>query len=217
MHPRLRRFKRASPYDFLIQLPTGYPGETFWPLLLCLHGVNERGSDVTALEGIPVLAKTGSSDFPFVSVLPQCPAGQFWSTRKLGSLLEQLLENFQTDPDRTYLTGFSMGGHATWNLALAAPFRFAAIAPICGAAEANKAGGLHRVPIWVFHGAKDQTVPLEESQRMVDIIKQFKGKVEFTIYPNSGHDSWTETYNNPALYKWFSGEAGRVETPSVVS
>ncbi len=58
-------------------------------------------------------------------------------------------------------------------------------------------------PVWVFHGAKDSTVPLEESQRMVDALKRYGGKPKFTIYPDANHDSWTETYNNPKLYEWF--------------
>ena len=38
---------------------------------------------------------------------------------------------------------------------------------------------------------------------MVDALKNAGGNVKFTIYPEAGHDSWTETYNNPELYEWF--------------
>ena len=54
-----------------------------------------------------------------------------------------------------------------------------------------------------FHGAKDDTVPLEESQAMVDAVKEAGGNVRFTIYPEAKHDSWSETYANPELYEWF--------------
>jgi len=90
-------------------------------------------------------------------------------------------------------------------LAGATPERFAAIAPVCGGGRRSDARriGQEKLPTWVFHGAKDQTVPLEESQRMVDMVKRFGGEVDFTIYPKAGHDSWTEAYNTAELYKWF--------------
>jgi predicted peptidase len=62
---------------------------------------------------------------------------------------------------------------------------------------------LKNVPVWNFHGAKDDVVPLERSEVMVNALKRAGGKVIFTVYPDANHDSWTETYNNPELYKWF--------------
>ena len=64
------------------------------------------------------------------------------------------------------------------------------------------AGRLKNLPFWVFHGAKDPTVPIAQSQEMVDALKAAGADVRFTIYPEAGHDSWTETYNNPELYSW---------------
>ena len=61
---------------------------------------------------------------------------------------------------------------------------------------------LKKVPIWAFHGAKDNVVPLERSQELVDVLKKNNGNIRFTIYPDAGHDSWTETYDNPELYEW---------------
>jgi dipeptidyl aminopeptidase/acylaminoacyl peptidase len=58
-------------------------------------------------------------------------------------------------------------------------------------------------PLLLFlHGAKDPTVPLEHSEKMVEALKKAGGSVNFTVCPEAGHDSWTETYNNPELYKW---------------
>ncbi|MEO8398608.1 MAG: discoidin domain-containing protein, partial [Ignavibacteriaceae bacterium] len=55
---------------------------------------------------------------------------------------------------------------------------------------------------WVFHGAKDDAVPIAQAESMVNALKRCEGNVQFTVYPDAGHDSWTETYNNPQLYKW---------------
>jgi predicted peptidase len=102
-----------------------------------------------------------------------------------------------------YLTGLSMGGFGTWSLAAAHPEKFAAIAPICGGGEPRTARRLKSIPTWVFHGAKDPTVPLARSEAMVQALKKAGGDVKFTVYRDAGHDSWTETYNNPKLYEWF--------------
>ena len=61
---------------------------------------------------------------------------------------------------------------------------------------------LKDTPIWVFHGAKDDVVPLKNSQDLVDVLSQHGGNVKFTIYPDAGHDSWTKTYENPDVFTW---------------
>ena len=100
--------------------------------------------------------------------------------------------------------GLGIGGYGTWALACRYPERFAAIAPICGGGIPYLAGkNLKNTPVWAFHGAKDTLVVPAESQRMVEAIQQAGGDATLTIYPNAGHDAWTETYNNPKLYDWF--------------
>jgi predicted peptidase len=88
-------------------------------------------------------------------------------------------------------------------LATAYPDRFAAIAPVCGGGNPQQAARLKDVPAWVFHGGKDPTVPIQESEDMVAALKSAGGDVKFTVYPEAGHDSWTQAYNDPELYKWF--------------
>jgi predicted peptidase len=96
-----------------------------------------------------------------------------------------------------------MGGFGTWRLAAAQPHRFAAIAPICGGGDAADACNLKDLPVWAFHGARDRIVPISESEKMVEALKACGGNVKFTVYPEADHDSWTQTYNNPALFDWF--------------
>ena len=57
--------------------------------------------------------------------------------------------------------------------------------------------------MWVFHGAKDNIVKPELSENMVKALKDLGADVKYTVYPDAGHDSWTATYNNEELYKWF--------------
>ncbi|MBM4042568.1 MAG: phospholipase [Planctomycetes bacterium] len=189
---------------YLLYLPPGYErGRKRWPLLLFLHGAGERGKDPELVKkhGPPRLIAEGH-EFPFIVVSPQCPKGQSWSTDVLHALLDELGGSYRVDTRRVYLTGLSMGGYGTWSLACERPERFAAIAPICGGGNRLLAHGLKDVPVWAFHGAKDEVVPLAESERMVDAVKGCGGKAKLTVYPEAGHDSWTPTYASPALYKW---------------
>ncbi len=208
------RISRTVEMPYLYHLPPDYAprGNRRWPLLLFLHGAGERGTNVqrVAIHGPLKLVRQGRA-FPFIIVAPLCPEGRRWETETLSHFLDATLKKFAADPRRVYLTGLSMGGYGTWALGLAQPERFAAIAPICGGgmiidvllAGRGRATALRTLPVWAFHGAKDNVVPLEESERMVNALRKLGAKeVKFTVYPDAGHDAWTETYNNPEFYDW---------------
>ena len=210
------QFKKTSSVkmDYLLFLPNRYEAESEQrrPLILFLHGAGERGDDIwkVATHG-PHSYVRQHPDFPFIVVSPQCPEGQIWSDEILLGLLDEMLATHSVDASRVYLTGLSMGGYGTWSLGLRNPERFAAIAPICGGGElisvllasGAKAEALKSLGVWAFHGGKDPVVPLEESKRMVEALKKAGlPDVKLTVYPEAGHDSWTETYNNPEFYDW---------------
>ncbi|MDZ4781376.1 MAG: prolyl oligopeptidase family serine peptidase [Planctomycetia bacterium] len=184
-------------------LPKDYAdSDKKFPLMLFLHGAGESGNDLEIVKkhGPPKLVD-GKPDFPFIVVSPQC-AVRPWRVDQLNALLDDIIAKYRVDTDRVYLTGLSMGGYGTWALAAEHPERFAAIVPICGGGNPATASKLKDIPIWVFHGAKDDAVPLSRSEEMVAALKAAGSEPKFTIYPDAGHDSWTETYNNEDLYKW---------------
>ena len=188
---------------YLLYLPPGYQAsEKRWPLMLFLHGSGESGTNLARVKvhGPPKVVES-KPDFPFILVSPQS-AGRGWNAELLNELLDQIMKDYRVDADRVYLTGLSMGGFGTWSLAAAHPEKFAAVAPICGGGNTNDAAKLAKLPIWVFHGAKDKTVPPERSKAMVEAIKAAGGNPQFTLYPEAGHDSWTVTYDNPEFYTW---------------
>ena len=191
--------------EYLLYLPQNYEtSKDKWPLMLFLHGAGERGDDLEKVKvhGPPKLVANGK-EFPFVLVSPQCPEGMWWSTDVLDALLIEITENYNIDENRIYVTGLSMGGFGTWALAEKYPHRFAAIAPVCGGGDPAAVPTFSHLPVWVFHGAKDNVVPIDRSEAMVNELKKNGADVQFTVYPEAGHDSWTETYDNPALYEWF--------------
>jgi predicted peptidase len=210
-----RRLTLEARLDYLLFLPQGYAQRSAaprWPAILFLHGSGERGANVrkVAAHGPPRIVKADPG-FPFIVISPQCAARELWSEPVLLALVDEVTRKYRVDPARLYLTGLSMGGYATWQLGVSHPEKFAAIAPVCGGgdnlgillAEPRRAKLLKRLPIWAFHGAKDRLVKLGESERMVDAFRQIGNQPRLTVYPDAEHDSWTETYANPALYDWF--------------
>lgn len=195
--------KLSVKMAYLCYLPEDYVRKDSVPLLLFLHGSGERGTDLTPVKkhGPPKLIEQGKQ-FPMIVVSPQCPEGQWWQPVELVALLDEIEEKYKVDKDRIYVTGLSMGGFGTWALAAYAPHRLAAIAPICGGAEVYLAKRFSHLPVWAFHGEKDRLVPSRRSEQMVEALRDAGGNVKFTVYPEAGHDSWTETYNNPRLYEW---------------
>ena len=195
--------------EYLLFLPESYAqsNNQKFPLIFFLHGAGERGSDLDSVKrhGIPKIVET-NPDFPFIAVSPQCPEDSWWTSElhTINGLIEEVVEKYQVDTSRIYLTGLSMGGFGTWSLASMYPERFAAIAPVCGGGEVRQIlRSLVEMPIWTFHGQKDDVIPFSRSEEIVVALKKNGSSIKFTIYPEAGHDSWTETYDNPELYKWF--------------
>ena len=202
-------FNITFQMEYLLFLPESYTQSTNqkFPLILFLHGAGERGSDLDSVKrhGIPKIVET-NPDFPFIVVSPQCPEDSWWTSElhTINGLIEEVVEKYQVDTSRIYLTGLSMGGFGTWSLASMYPERFAAIAPVCGGGEVRQIlRSLVEMPIWTFHGQKDDVIPFSRSEEIVTALKKHGSSIKFTIYPEAGHDSWTKTYDNPELYKWF--------------
>jgi predicted peptidase len=199
---KLQRIVKVT-LDYLLYLPADYAQKPSWPLMLFLHGAGERGGDLelVKMHGPPKLIAAGKQ-FPFIVVSPQCPKNRRWEPFELSSLLDEITEKYKVDKDRIYVTGLSMGGFGTWALAGHSPDRFAALAPICGGGEPQFARWIAHIPAWVFHGAKDPVVPLSRSESMVEALKKRGGNVKLTVYPEVGHDSWKQAYDDPELYTW---------------
>jgi predicted peptidase len=200
--------------DYLAYVPPDYnkDQEKKWPLIVFLHGSGESGNDVEKVKahGPPLLLGNGTdlAIKNFVVVSPQCPSSRIgWQPYMLNPFLDEVLAKYRIDQDHVYLTGLSMGGYGTWAWAEQSPQRFAAIAPMSGGGNSNQrivARTLGRMPIWNFHGEIDPTVPISESELMVEAVKKAGNKeVKFTRYPDVGHNCWDQAYGNAELYDWF--------------
>jgi predicted esterase len=196
--------------EYYPQLPKEYgkDPDKKWPLIVFLHGSGENGGTLDDLKkmnhSIPMVA-AASEHFPFIAISPLCPGGITWKEMpySISHLIDEAAEKYSVDRDRIYLTGLSLGGIGTWNTALLFPDKFAAIAPVCGSVDPSKVERLKNLPIWAFHGAKDDVVPMAEEQTAVDVLKACGGQIKYTVYPDVKHNAWEKAYPDTKLYEWF--------------
>ncbi len=199
------------------------------PVVLFLHGSGERGGDGVKQThaGLGPYLRQHAADFPALAVFPQVPGREEWSGRNNRvaiAALDATIAEFGADPARQYLTGMSMGGYGSWNIALDDPQRFAAIVPICGAVLAPRAvrptlfveqvtneadpyaviaQRLQRTPIWIFHGALDDVVPPDDDRRLHAAFQTAGARdVRYTEYPDGNHNAWDATYADAAMWAW---------------
>jgi predicted peptidase len=191
-----------------VWLPKDHSKNRDWPVMLFLHGAGERGRDgfMQAEVGIGPALRRFPERFPMVVVMPQCPSAMSWSRlhNQMIKSIETALLQYHGDPNRVLLSGVSMGGYGTWELASRHPNRFSAIIPICGGGEPKEmARSLANIPIWAFHGALDEIVPPSESRNMINAIRSSGGiDVRYTEYPDVAHESWDRAYSDPDLPRW---------------
>ncbi len=199
-----QKIKTRVEMGYLLYLPEGYQTglEHSYPLLLFLHGSGERGTDLSLVKKHGPLKAAESMDLPFIILAPQCPDIPFWEVGDVKRLLNEIVEHYPVDPNKIYITGLSMGGFATWEMLVYYPDIFAAAIPVCGGGHPFRADTFEHVPIWAFHGAKDDVVPVEYSKMMEKALKVLEADFTLTIYPEADHDAWTKTYNNPEIYEW---------------
>lgn len=193
----------TAELGYLLYLPEGYENQDEWPLIIFLHGIGERGNDpnVVKTHGPPKLIEEGRP-FPCIVVSPQCPLQRWWEPTVLNALLDDIIDRYKVDQRRVYLTGLSMGGLGTWTFAASYPARFAAIAPICGFSDSSCAEPLNNTPIWIFHGDIDDAISVKHAYKMADALTAAGNMARLTVYQGVGHDSWTQTYEDPEFLAW---------------
>lgn len=225
----------GTTLNYRILYPQGFDEGKHYPLVVFLHGAGERGSDNEAqLVHGSRLFLDAQQEYPAVVIFPQCPEGDFWANADFADrndpaswfptdqapqpsmaavmdLIEQELAKPYIDENRFYLAGLSMGGMGTWELLWRMPDRIAAAVPICGGGAPEKAEEMLDIPIWIFHGMKDDVVPPNLSLRMLRALQRQGGLAKITLYPEANHNSWDPAFAEPHLLPWmfsqYKGEA----------
>ena len=211
--------------DYVLWIPDEAPGDRGWPMIVYLHGGGEGGGhpSCAARGGLPKQIERGLT-VPWVVVSPHCPDPPqpnrpSWSQYpdELAAVVDEVRLKYPVDDEAILLTGASMGGYGTWDLATRCHGRFSAAAPVSGGGDPLRAESLARLPLCVVHGAQDTIVPVERSLEMVQAIRRHGGEVREVIYPDAGHGDAVERAYAPGseLYDWFAAMLVTVEGPRV--
>jgi predicted peptidase len=217
--PKTFTSRSGQQMPYRIFVPHGYDSRKKYPLVLWLHGGGGRGTDNLRqisggnTAGAGVWTKPENQEkYPSIVVAPQCPENEMWTTvdlakptRQLELVLEliaSIQKTYSIDERRLYVAGQSMGGLGTWGLISEHPQMFAAAIPVCGGGNEQLAPKLVHVPIWAFHGEKDQAISVERSRRMIAAIRKAGGTPRYSEYKDVGHNSWERAFSEPDLLEW---------------
>jgi predicted peptidase len=213
------------PYRYVVYVPAEWTAAKKWPVILFLHGSIEKGDDGEAQSKVCLgrVVRMHPVRFPAIIVMPQCRMEASWGSERMEAqalaALDASSKEFNGDPERTYLTGFSMGGYGTWSMAAKHPDRFAALVVVAGGIVwppsvailepdpisnpyVRTAKKVAHIPVWIFHGTADENVPFSESRRMVNVLKELKADVKFTEYKGEAHFICDRAYGDADLPVW---------------
>ena len=198
-----RTFKGADgkTLPYRIMFPLNYDAKQKYPLVDFFHGVGENGTDNSSQlkNGVKAFAlKENREKYPCILVAPQCPGGVKWVDTDWGlpkhtqaatptsplatpmELIAAMSKEHGVDTNRIYISGVSLGGFGCWDAITRHPEVFVAAVPVCGGADEAKAPLVAKLPIWAFHGAKDEAVAVERSRKIIAAIKKAGGQAKYT-------------------------------------
>lgn len=193
------------------------------PLVVYLHGGGECGNDneKQLLGGVPYfMIDSIKAKYKCAVFAPQCAQKTGWVNSDVHTLSAKITDKpvkylqmaFEVidslkhlsfiDSNRIYITGFSYGGYGTWDAISRKPAFFAAAAPLCGGGDTLMAQKIINVPVWAFHGGKDDIVSPTQTTAMVNAIKTAGGNAKITIYPDAEHYICDKAYTQPGFMQW---------------
>ncbi|MGD9589982.1 MAG: hypothetical protein AB7Q37_16565 [Pyrinomonadaceae bacterium] len=224
----------SKSVKYRVYIPKSRNVDERLPVLLYLHGADDRGSDnEKQLNGLRQLILSDPELFPMIIVFPQCATDRFWDFDGLNDariVLHDAIHKFDGDETRVYVAGHSLGAYGAWSFAARNRNEIAALIPISGRVlprpdEREKlgddlkeltdsddpfsaiAGRLNDLPIWVFHGRIDQVIPISEARDMVAALKKVgNSKVLFSQIHGGGHDTIGYVFQNPQFSEWLTNK-----------
>jgi predicted peptidase len=215
--------KKGARMPYRLFVPVTYSPSIKYPLVLWLHGGEGRGSNnVNQIvrgneKGAHVwITPENQTKFPAFVLAPQCPQNENWSDPELNlpgkplllalEVLASVQKEFSIDPDRVYVVGQSIGGLGVWSLLQKYPEKWAAAVILCAYDNFTRPDVITRVPLWVFQGDEDRTVPVTMVRDMMKQLKKLHANLRYTEYHRVDHDIWTRVFAEPELVPWLASQ-----------
>ena len=190
--------------QYILKTPQSFAPDKKYPLIVYLHGAGSRGNTTDVLQNAVIFKYTEREKaFPAIILAPLCSADTWFDVfEQLLSLVDTVSKLPFVDQNRVSLTGVSMGGYAAYQLLMSRSGMFSAAVICCGGGMYWNAEKLTGVPVHIYHGAKDDTVYPDESQKMANAINRRGGRAALTIFPDLGHNCWENVYNDEKVYRF---------------
>jgi predicted esterase len=122
------------------------------------------------------------------------------------NVLDMIRKEFNVDERRTYLMGHSMGGAGTFHLGVKYASNWAAIAAIAPAAfglQPDMLGTVKGMPVIVVQGDADTAVPVANTRRWAEKLKELNMTHEYHEIPKGDHGN-VISIGMPDIFKFFS-------------
>jgi pimeloyl-ACP methyl ester carboxylesterase len=196
---------KGDGYPFWIYVPNDYKQyERTTPLIIFLHGASLRGTDMeSVLKYGPLDAVKRGLEIPALIVAPQNPKGH-WVPQKINDILEWMQRHYTFNPQRVYVIGMSLGGYGTLDFAGTYPEKVAAAIAICGGSTLRNYQKLGELPLWIIHGTADKAVKVEESEKVVDGMKDLKvdSRLRYNWLRGASHGDLARFFYLSDTYDW---------------
>jgi predicted peptidase len=202
---QLKAIHNQADYPFLLHLPADSILKNNPPVLIFLHGRSLSGNNLELVKKYGIIHEIEKGrEIPAIVIAPQVPAGKSWEPEKVLSVLRFAQEHFQTDTNRVYVTGMSLGGYGTLDFAGEYPEIVTAAVALCGGGNPRNGCNLSTIPVWIQHGNRDSAVPISESEKMVRSIRACNGgeNLKYTVVPGANHGDLERVFRTDELYNW---------------
>lgn len=205
IYSQLQAIRNQADYPFLLHLPADSILKSKPPVLIFLHGRSLSGTNLDLVKKYGVIHEIEKGrKVPAIVVAPQVLAGKSWEPEKIMSVLKFVQHTFDTDTNRVYVAGMSLGGYGTLRFAGAYPGVVTAAVALCGGGNPNDGCDLATVPLWIQHGNSDRAVPISESEKIVKAIKNCNGgeNLKYTVHKGADHGALERIFRTDEMYEW---------------
>jgi predicted peptidase len=189
IHATIHQETMDSGARYSVAVPSDHKMNRAAPLVLVLH----YGGTVTPYYGTHALTEIfepGLRKLGAIMVAPDC-TGEDWTDPQAEedvlAILDRVMAEYNIDPKRILITGYSMGGIGTWYLAPRHPDLFSAALVVSGYPPQGVLDEPWTTPLYVIHSRADEILPYEATTTVVEELQGRGVPVELDLKGTLGH------------------------------